>query len=68
MLVIKRLKFNTVAGTVMMSHQLVGLSLQVGGERQEIHESDSFIYLKHQTNRHLQKQQEYHFSFTGVSL
>lgn len=28
------------------THQLVGLSLQVSGEGQEIHNSDSFIQLK----------------------
>lgn len=44
----------TVAGTVMMTHQLVGLSLQVSGEGQQIHKCDSFIYLKQQNQRHLQ--------------
>lgn len=30
----------------MTTHQLVGLSLQVGGEGEKIHESDSFTHLK----------------------
>lgn len=62
MLAIKRLESSDVAGAVMTSHQLVGLSLQVSGERQEIHQSDPFIHLKRHTNRLLQTQQEYHFS------
>lgn len=42
------LSSHVVAATVMMTHQLVSLFLQVRGKGQEIHKSDSFIYLKQQ--------------------
>lgn len=32
----------------MTTHQLVGLSLQVSGEGEKIHKSDSFTHLKQQ--------------------
>lgn len=33
------------------AHQLVGLSLQVGGEGQEVHQSYAFIQLEQQTQK-----------------